>query len=84
MLSCLVSVKASCLAPADDVVQLSLFPDIQKAQRRADIDRTLDKLRDKYGYFIIRKAVTLLAPRIGPGCQGGYILPPPGGLYEGV
>ena len=30
------------------MTQLSLFPEEQKAQRRADIDRTIDKIRAKY------------------------------------
>jgi DNA polymerase-4 len=40
-----LSVKASGLVPAEEMEQMSLFPEEQKAQRRAMIDQTLDKLR---------------------------------------
>ena len=47
-----LSVKASGLAPAEDMEQMSLFPEEQKNQRRAMIDQTLDKLRRKYRFAI--------------------------------
>ena len=52
-----LSVKAGGLSPAGEMEQLSLFPEEQKAQRRAAIDRTLDRLRGKYGYCRDRKSV---------------------------
>lgn len=79
-----LSVKASGLSLAESMDQLSLFPEEQKAQRRATIDRTLDKLRSKYGYFIIRRAVTLLDPALDLDAKADHIIHPPGGLYEGV
>lgn len=75
-----LSVKASGLSPAEDMVQLSLFPEAQKAQRRADLDRTLDKLRGKYGRFVIRRAVTLLDPSLDLDARGEHIIHPTGFL----
>ena len=53
-----LSVKASGLTPADGVVQLSLFPEVQKAQRRADIDRALDKIPLHLSRFFPRYQMT--------------------------
>lgn len=75
-----LSVKASGLSLAESMEQLSIFPEEQKAQRRATIDRTLDKLRSKYGYFIIRRAVTLLDPALDLDAKGDHIIHPIGFL----
>ena len=75
-----LSVKASGLTPADGVVQLSLFPEVQKAQRRADIDRALDKIRGKYGYHSIRRAITLVDPTLDLDAKGEHIIHPIGFL----
>ena len=75
-----LSVKASGLTPADGVVQLSLFPEEQKAQRRADIDRALDKIRGKYGYHSIRRAITLVDPALDLDAKGEHIIHPIGFL----
>ena len=75
-----LSVKASALIPADGVMQLSLFPEEQKAQHRADIDRTLDKIRGKYGYRSIRRAITLVDPTLDPDVKEEHIIHPTGFL----
>ena len=75
-----LSVKASGLTPADGVVQLSLFPEEQKAQRRADIDRTLDKIRSKYGYHSIRRAIALVDPALDLDAKEEHIIHPIGFL----
>ena len=75
-----LSVKASGLTPADGVVQLSLFPELQKAQRRADIDRTLDKIRGKYGYRSIRRAIMLVDPALDLDARADHIIHPVGFL----
>ena len=72
--------KASGLAPAEDMEQLSLFPEEQKAQRRAAIDQTLDHLRKKYGYYSIRRAITLLDPALNLDAKGEHIIHPVGFL----
>ena len=75
-----LSVKASGLTPAGGVVQLSLFPEEQKAQRRADIDRALDKIRGKYGYYSIRRAIMLVDPALDLDVKGEHIIHPVGFL----
>lgn len=75
-----LSVKASGLTPADEVVQLSLFPEGQKAQRRADIDRALDKIRGKYGYSSIRWAIALVEPALDLDVKGEHVIHPPSGF----
>lgn len=75
-----LSVKASGLAPAEEMEQLSLFPEVQKAQRRTAIDRTLDKLRSKYEYFCVRRAITLLDPALDLDAKGEHIIHPIGFL----
>ena len=75
-----LSVKASGLVPAEEMEQMSLFPEEQKAQRRAMIDQTLDKLRRKYGYFCIRRGITLLDPSLDLDAKGDHIIHPIGFL----
>lgn len=75
-----LSIKASGLAPAEDMEQLSLFPEEQKVQRRAAIDRTVDAIRAKYGYFSVRRAVTLLDQTLDLDAKGEHIIHPIGFL----
>ncbi len=60
--------------------QLSLFPEEQKAQRRAAIDRTLDRLRGKYGDCSIRRAIVLVDPALELDARGEHIIHPVGFL----
>ena len=75
-----LSVKASGFTPAEDMEQMSLFPEEQKAQRRAMIDQTLDKLRRKYGHFCIRRGITLIDPSLDLDAKGEHIIHPIGFL----
>ncbi len=75
-----LSVKVSGLAPADEMTQLSLFPEDRMTQRRADIDRTVDKIRAKYGYFSIRRAITLVDPALDLDAKRDHIIHPIGFL----
>ena len=73
-----LSVKVSGLSPADEMDQLSLFPDLQREQRRKDIDQVVDQIRAKYGYFSIRRAVTLLDPALDLDARGDHVIHPVG------
>lgn len=75
-----LSVKAGGLLPADGAMQLSLFPEVQKAQRRADIDRVLDKIRNRYGYASIRRAIMLVDPALDLDAKREHIIHPVGFL----
>ena len=76
-----LSVKASGLSPAGAMEQLSLFPEVQKAQRRADIDRVLDCIRGRYGYRSIRRAITLVDPALDLDAKGEHIIHPGGSSF---
>lgn len=65
---------------AGGIVQLSLFPEMQKAQRQSDIDRTLDKIRSKYGYHSICRAIVLVDPALDLDAKGAHIIHPIGFL----
>ena len=75
-----LSIQVSGLVPADEMTQLSLFPEDQNAQRRADIDRTIDRIREKHGYFSIRRAVTLVDPALDLDARGEHTIHPTGFL----
>lgn len=75
-----LSVKATGLSPEDNMDQMSLFPDLQREQRRKDIDRVMDQIRAKYGYFGIRRAVTLLDPALDLDARGDHVIHPVGFL----
>jgi DNA polymerase-4 len=75
-----LSVKVTGLAPADEMTQLSLFSEERKAQRRTDIDRVIDRIRAKYGYFSIRRAITLLDPALDLDAKGDHTIHPVGFL----
>lgn len=75
-----LSVKASGLAPAEELAQLSLFPEEQKAQRRSAIDQVVDQVRGKYGYYSIRRAITLLEPALDLDAKGEHVIHPVGFL----
>ena len=61
--------------------QLSLFPEVQKAQRRAGIDRVLDCIRGKCGYHSIRRAITLVDPDLDLDAKGEHISHPGGSSF---
>ena len=71
-----LSVEASGLAPADGIVQLPLYSEMQKVQRRADINQALDKIRRKYGYHSIRRSIALVAPALDLDAKEEHIIHP--------
>lgn len=75
-----LAVKAGGLSLASEMEQLSLFPEKRKAQRRAVIDRTLDKLRRKYGCFCVRRGITLVDPALDLDAKEEHIIHPIGFL----
>ena len=64
------------------IVRLSLFPEEQKAQRRAYMDRALDKIRGKYGYRSIRRAIALVDPALDLDAKEEHIINPTGFLHR--
>ncbi len=75
-----LSIQVGGLAPAEEMIQLSLFQEERKAQKRSDIDRTVDRIRTKYGYFSIRRAITLVDPALDLDAKVEHIIHPVGFL----
>lgn len=75
-----LSVRACGLSPAGESVQLSLFPDQAKAQALADIDRSIDQIREKYGYRSIQRGVMLCDPKLNLDAKGEHTIHPVGFL----
>lgn len=75
-----LSVKASGLAPVEELEQLSLFPEEQKAQRRTAIDQVIDSLRKRYGYYSVRRGITLIDPALDLDAKGEHVIHPIGFL----
>lgn len=75
-----LSVQASGLAPTEEMIQLSLFQEERKSQRRSDIDRTIDRIRAKYGFFSIRRAITLVDPVLDLDARKEHTIHPVGFL----
>ncbi len=59
-----LSVRASSLSPLGEGHQLSLFPEEQRSLRQTDLERTLDKIREKYGYHSIQRGIMLTDPAL--------------------
>lgn len=72
-----MGVCASQLRPACEAVQLSFLPEETKRQKQAMLERAVDEIREKYGYFAVRRAVMLTdhhLGRINPGQE--HVLTP--------
>lgn len=53
-----IGVRA-CNLLVQDAVQLSLYPDIAKAQARERLEETVDDLRRRFGHFAVQRGVML-------------------------
>lgn len=74
-----LSVRACGLSPTGPV-QLSLLPDEQRSQRLTDLERTMDKIREKYGRNAVRRAVSLVDPSLDLDAKAEHIIHPIGFL----
>lgn len=75
-----LSVRAVGLSQAEADLQLSLFPEDMKRQKRDDLERAIDRIRDKYGYAAIRRGIQLLDPSLDLDAKGSNIIHPIGFL----
>lgn len=57
-----VGVRGSGLVEATDVMQISLYEDDKKRERRERIDTTMDGLRRRFGYQSIQHAIIRTDP----------------------
>ena len=60
-----MGLSAGTLERADAPEQLDLFGLAAERQHQAALDRTMDALRDKYGFACIRRGLAALEPRLG-------------------
>ena len=58
------SVSTFDLKDGEESVQLSLFEDIEKTEKLRRLDKSLDDIRKKYGYGILKSASVLEFPHI--------------------
>ena len=75
-----LSVRATSLSQTEESPQLSLFPEDILRQRRDDLERTVDRIRGKYGYAAIRRGIQLLDPALDLDAKGSNIIYPIGFL----
>ena len=60
-----MGVGVSRLSRSDGNLQLSFLPEDAIRQRQHLLERALDEIRDRYGYFSIRRAVMLTDEALG-------------------
>jgi len=60
-----IGVRGAELVEAECNVQLSLFANDIKRDKWEQIDRTVDKLRQRYGYMSVQRALMLTDPQLG-------------------
>ena len=60
-----VGIRAAGLITADSCLQLSLFEDDMRRDRGEQLDAAIDKIRARYGYMTVRRALTLTDPLLG-------------------
>lgn len=75
-----LSVRASGLEILPEAVQLSFFPEDIRRQRKTDLERAMDCIREKYGYTSIRRSVMLTDPALDLDAKGSHIIHPVGFL----
>lgn len=60
-----IGVRGAGLVPADGCAQLSLYMDEEKRQKRERIDKAVDRLRSRYGYQSVQRALLCTDPLLG-------------------
>ena len=60
-----IGVRGAGLVPADTPVQLSFHADDKRLLRLERIDRTIDDVRDRYGYMSLQRALIFTDPLLG-------------------
>ncbi len=75
-----LSIKAAGLSLEDEAPQFSLFSEDNRAQRRMDLERTVDRIRGKYGYTSIRRGIMLLDSKLDLDAMRDHVVHPIGFL----
>ena len=75
-----LSVRALGLTMAQENVQLSLFEEDVKTQKRNDLEQTIDSIRSRYGYFSIQRGIMLTDPKLNLDAKREHTIHPVGFL----
>ncbi len=70
----LLSVTAFDLSKGDEVLQMSLFDD-ERTQKLRRLDKSVDEIRQKYGYNALKSASLLEYPFVTDGLEDSDFLP---------
>lgn len=70
----LLSVTAFDLSKGDEVMQMSLFDD-ERTQKLRRLDKSVDEIRQKYGYNALKSALLLEYPFVTDGLEDSDFLP---------
>lgn len=54
-----LGVRGSCLVPENDPEQISLFEDADARAKLTEVDRAVDSIRKRFGYYSIRRGMML-------------------------
>lgn len=60
-----IGVRGAGLVEMDSYLQLSMFQDDKKRDKWERIDATVDKLRERYGYMSVQRALMMTDPLLG-------------------
>jgi DNA polymerase-4 len=60
----------------DAAVQLSMMPDIARAQKQEDMEKAIDDIRRRFGHYAIQRAVTLKDKSLAVDPKGTHIIFP--------
>ena len=60
-----IGVRGAGLVEMDSCLQLSMFQDDKKRDKWERIDATVDKLRERYGYMSVHRALMMTDPLLG-------------------
>lgn len=60
-----IGLRGAGLVEAQDVTQLSMYLEDQRREKWEQIDRVVDRLRSRYGYMSIRRALMDTDPQLG-------------------
>lgn len=60
-----IGVRGAGLVEMDSCLQLSMFQDDKKRDKWERIDATVDKLRERYGYMSVQRALMITDPLLG-------------------
>ena len=63
-----------------DCMQLSIFPDVARAQKQERLEETVDDIRRRFGHFAVQRGVMLTDPVLAINPKEDHIIHPIGFL----